>query len=353
VPLLLLLRSAPEACGAEAEYYKMELGACCCPAGGTIASPDDCAAALDSLGLVRMQQWTGTLNMVPSGCAWRSPHGGEATMHLNYDTRGRGRFDLSPVCKRAQAAPAAAAAPVAAAAAAVPAAVMEGAGGPGRDFSAAEVLFGAYVPQVLLIVAGLNVVLLIAIVLHEEPLKFRFTSASDFCKIACPMPGQVLCLGFVAVLLMHELSRCEGLLLASGDVVLPHFLGTRAAKSENKFVAPKSHSLEDLKLAAPGPAKSEIKFVAPEFHSLENLKLAAPGPAKSEVQLAAPGTTSTTKVWTPPATTTPVWMQGCDWQCYLDRYADVKQRLGTNLEAAEAHYYTLGRKEGRDCTCSR
>ena len=42
----------------------------------------------------------------------------------------------------------------------------------------------------------------------------------------------------------------------------------------------------------------------------------------------------------------------CDWQCYLDRHPDLGKALGkTNVAAAQSHYWSDGKKEGRPCTC--
>ena len=41
-----------------------------------------------------------------------------------------------------------------------------------------------------------------------------------------------------------------------------------------------------------------------------------------------------------------------DWQCYLNRYWDLRAAFGdTNTIAAESHYATNGASEGRDNTC--
>jgi len=44
----------------------------------------------------------------------------------------------------------------------------------------------------------------------------------------------------------------------------------------------------------------------------------------------------------------------CDWQCYLDRYGDLRRKYGpNNLKEAASHYERTGRGEGRDCTCNK
>jgi len=44
----------------------------------------------------------------------------------------------------------------------------------------------------------------------------------------------------------------------------------------------------------------------------------------------------------------------CDWQCYLDRYGDLRRAYGpNNLQEAASHYERSGRREGRDCTCNK
>jgi len=41
----------------------------------------------------------------------------------------------------------------------------------------------------------------------------------------------------------------------------------------------------------------------------------------------------------------------CDYQCYLDRYENLKKVFGNNLAGAEAHYQKFGKNEGKLCTC--
>ena len=42
----------------------------------------------------------------------------------------------------------------------------------------------------------------------------------------------------------------------------------------------------------------------------------------------------------------------CNWMCYLDNNADLAKGYGpTNTDAARAHYYRTGKKEGRSCEC--
>jgi len=44
----------------------------------------------------------------------------------------------------------------------------------------------------------------------------------------------------------------------------------------------------------------------------------------------------------------------CDWQCYLDRYTDLKRTFvgATAVAKAEQHWKTNGMREGRSCTCN-
>ena len=44
-------------------------------------------------------------------------------------------------------------------------------------------------------------------------------------------------------------------------------------------------------------------------------------------------------------------LEHCIWQCYLDRYADLKDAFGDDLVAAQRHWNIDGKNEGRDCTC--
>lgn len=41
----------------------------------------------------------------------------------------------------------------------------------------------------------------------------------------------------------------------------------------------------------------------------------------------------------------------CDWTCYLERYADLRDAFGSDEQKAEQHYINSGQQEGRDCTC--
>ena len=42
-----------------------------------------------------------------------------------------------------------------------------------------------------------------------------------------------------------------------------------------------------------------------------------------------------------------------DWQCYLNRYADLRAAFGdTNVVSAENHYNSWGAGEGRDSSCA-
>ena len=40
---------------------------------------------------------------------------------------------------------------------------------------------------------------------------------------------------------------------------------------------------------------------------------------------------------------------GCNWDCYLGRYADLKKELGPDKKRAAFHYKEHGEKEGRNC----
>ena len=42
----------------------------------------------------------------------------------------------------------------------------------------------------------------------------------------------------------------------------------------------------------------------------------------------------------------------CNWQCYLNRYADLQRAYGVQgVQGAASHYKSNGSNEGRDCTC--
>lgn len=56
--------------------------------------------------------------------------------------------------------------------------------------------------------------------------------------------------------------------------------------------------------------------------------------------------------WSTACSTTPVVdTSHCGWQCYVDRYGDLKRAFGSNLGSAKWHYIIHGRFEGRHCTC--
>ena len=45
---------------------------------------------------------------------------------------------------------------------------------------------------------------------------------------------------------------------------------------------------------------------------------------------------------------------GVDWQCYLNRYDDLRAALGkTDVAAAQGHYTASGQAAGRDNTCGQ
>ena len=42
----------------------------------------------------------------------------------------------------------------------------------------------------------------------------------------------------------------------------------------------------------------------------------------------------------------------CDWRCYLENNVDLARAFGaTNVAAAQQHYWTHGKTEGRSCMC--
>jgi hypothetical protein len=43
-------------------------------------------------------------------------------------------------------------------------------------------------------------------------------------------------------------------------------------------------------------------------------------------------------------------LNGCDWNAYLERYADLKAAFGDDVGAAAVHYQTTGASDGRNCT---
>eukprot|EP00928_Gymnodinium_smaydae_P039419 TRINITY_DN26932_c0_g7_i2.p1 TRINITY_DN26932_c0_g7~~TRINITY_DN26932_c0_g7_i2.p1 ORF type:complete len:1687 (-),score=268.18 TRINITY_DN26932_c0_g7_i2:111-5171(-) len=48
---------------------------------------------------------------------------------------------------------------------------------------------------------------------------------------------------------------------------------------------------------------------------------------------------------------TPAPTPACRWDCYLNRYKDVRDQFGWDLEKAEIHFANQGEKEGRTCSC--
>jgi len=56
--------------------------------------------------------------------------------------------------------------------------------------------------------------------------------------------------------------------------------------------------------------------------------------------------------WHPGQAASQAASQACNWQCYLNRYADLQEKLGaTNIAVAQNHWKEFGQSEGRDCTC--
>ena len=49
---------------------------------------------------------------------------------------------------------------------------------------------------------------------------------------------------------------------------------------------------------------------------------------------------------------TPFYMDDMTAKCYLNRYADIFKKFGTDLEAAKAHFHDVGQHEGRIAHCS-
>lgn len=93
------VHSGPEG---ESLYQRLAPGARGCPLELAITSPQECRAAIESLGILAVPMWVAAYDEVPSGCSVReniSP-GTLERMHFNSALHGSGRKDLAPVCRR-------------------------------------------------------------------------------------------------------------------------------------------------------------------------------------------------------------------------------------------------------------
>merc|ERR1719265_694818 len=55
-----------------------------------------------------------------------------------------------------------------------------------------------------------------------------------------------------------------------------------------------------------------------------------------------------------PTTTTTTALDGCDWQCYMDRYRGLGKACGKAKDpfaCAQNHWIKAGKSKGKDCTC--
>lgn len=84
------------------EYTKLTKGAEGCPAGMEITTVDECKKAIESLGLRADPPWSAAYTELPRHCSVRETVSKESPerMHFNTATSGKGRADLTPVCKK-------------------------------------------------------------------------------------------------------------------------------------------------------------------------------------------------------------------------------------------------------------
>jgi len=91
-------RAAEGRAAAEASYYMMPQGTCCCPSAGNISSITACAHAFDALGLARPNTWHDAYSGLPGGCSYRPS---DQTLHFNLEEPGAPRSDMVPICRQA------------------------------------------------------------------------------------------------------------------------------------------------------------------------------------------------------------------------------------------------------------
>eukprot|EP00931_Biecheleriopsis_adriatica_P044432 TRINITY_DN2541_c0_g2_i2.p1 TRINITY_DN2541_c0_g2~~TRINITY_DN2541_c0_g2_i2.p1 ORF type:complete len:743 (-),score=153.53 TRINITY_DN2541_c0_g2_i2:65-2269(-) len=96
--------SAPASSGPA--YVKLAAGTAGCPEGQAITSVAECKQALKELGVKVEPSWVSNFPGLPSRCSVRDSPSAEhpERMHYNSYEGGAGRSDLSPVCRRKQAA---------------------------------------------------------------------------------------------------------------------------------------------------------------------------------------------------------------------------------------------------------
>ena len=83
------------------QYYKMAYGSSICPPARIIETVDECKEALEALQLTGTRFWSGNSNGAPRFCSVREEgrrRNQWAGGHFNKKWRGRGRWDLAPVC---------------------------------------------------------------------------------------------------------------------------------------------------------------------------------------------------------------------------------------------------------------
>jgi hypothetical protein len=95
-------------------------------------------------------------------------------------------------------------------------------------------------------------------------------------------------------------------------------------------------------VAVPVPVPVPVPAVVPPAPPVPAV---VPAPVPAVVPAPVPGTV--------PAPAPPAEDE-CNYQCYIDRYPELKSVFGiTNTDAAKEHYLSFGKAQNRDCTCPK
>jgi len=151
---------------------------------------------------------------------------------------------------------------------------------------------------------------------------------------------------------VHKNLRIEKILITalSAAISTSHLSPARAAKAAadaKTFRDDKAKAVADAKAAADAKAfRDATAKAAADTKAAADAKAATNAKATTPAHAQAKAVADTR----PKA---PAEAKVCNWACYLARYRDLRKRFGTNEKKAERHYKRHGKKEGRDCTCSK
>jgi len=80
------------------KYYMEPKYTDACPRAHDITTKEECAKAIEALGLCTSSPWTGSSNYIPLYCSVRPEHCGNDDMHFNSASAGRAGDDYAPIC---------------------------------------------------------------------------------------------------------------------------------------------------------------------------------------------------------------------------------------------------------------